>query len=95
MMLAMDNTPKPLKGAFRVVLDLKFKQPRLDAVLLEALRSQSENLALKNISRTAFKDLFDKGAIKIKGQRARPSSSLVAGLTYVDILGFGEKEVSK
>jgi hypothetical protein len=92
MMLAMDNIPNLPKGAFRVVLNLKYSQPRLDTVLLEALRAQSENLNLKNISRTAFKALFDKGAIKIKGQRARPSSSLVAGTTYVDILGFEIKK---
>lgn len=85
-----ENTPpeKP-KNAFRVTLTLTSPRPRLDQVLLEELRKQSQSLALKNISRTEFKELFKKKKIRIKGQNATPSSALARGTTYVDILGYG------
>ena len=86
--------PQPL-GSFRVVLQLKAPKPRLDTVLLEAVRQQRENLQLRVMSRGAFKKLFEKNRIKIKGQNARPSSSLASGITYVDILGFQVDEKSK
>ncbi len=76
------------KNHFRVTLVLNFKKPRLDQVLLEELRKQNRNLILRNISRTQFKELFQKRKIRIKGQIATPSSSLAAGTTYVDIQGF-------
>ena len=87
-----DHVPAPLKGAYRVTLELADAKRRLDAVLLEALRNQSAQLTLKNISRGAFKALFDQNRIKIKGQNAKPASALNKGTTYVDILGFGEEE---
>jgi hypothetical protein len=77
--------PQPPKS-FRVTLEVHTKNDRLDNILLAALRGQGENLDLQNISRTKFKELFMKGKIQIKGQNARPSSSINRGITYVDIL---------
>jgi hypothetical protein len=62
------------------------RQPRLDTHLLEALRGQEENGDLKRISRSQFKKLFDEKRVLIKGQPAKPSSSLAAGVTYVDVV---------
>jgi 23S rRNA-/tRNA-specific pseudouridylate synthase len=59
---------------------------------MEALRKQSRNLLLKNISRTEFKELFKAKKVRIKGQPATPSSALAEGTTYVDIMGFQEVE---
>ena len=78
---------RPDKSA-RIVIKLKRAEKRLDAVLLKALRDQNENLNLREISRTTFKDLFSSGKIVIKGQKARPSSALAVGTTYIDILGY-------
>lgn len=78
---------KPAKS-FRVTLNLESPESRMDNVLLTALREQDENQVLKNISRTALKDLFNEKKILIKGQRAKSNSSLAKGTTYVDILGF-------
>ena len=83
-----DNIPPKLKGAYRVTLELNSSQKRLDTVLLQALRDQSENINLKNISRMVFKDLFKEGKIIIKGQRAKTSSAVAKGTTYVDIIGY-------
>lgn len=79
--------PQPPRS-FRVILDLSRSEKRMDNVLLKALRDQNENIKLKEISRLAFKELFTNGKVFIKGQRAKPSSALVKGITYVDILGF-------
>ena len=79
--------PRPPKSA-RIVLTLNKSQKRLDNVLLQALRDQTEYPKLKLLSRSAFKELFNEGKIVIKGQRATPSSALAGGTTYVDILGF-------
>lgn len=79
--------PKPPKS-FRITIEINRSQERLDARLLAALREQKDNLNLKMISRTKFKELFNDGKIQIKGQRARPSSSVNRGITYVDILGY-------
>lgn len=79
--------PRPAKS-YRIVLEVFTKNDRLDNLLLNALRAQRENLDLQNISRTKFKALFDEGKIQIKGQKARPSSSINRGLTYIDILGY-------
>jgi hypothetical protein len=79
--------PKPPKS-FRIVLDLSRPEKRLDAVLLAAIKGQNENLTLREISRTDFKELFKNKKILIKGQPATPSSSLAKGITYVDILGY-------
>jgi hypothetical protein len=79
------NVPAPLPGAFRVKLVMNARQPRLDVHLLEALRG-SEHVTLQRISRTQFKRLFDEKKILIKGQPAKPSSSLAAGTTWVDVV---------
>lgn len=86
------HEPPPTPGAFRVKLVMNTRQPRLDVHLLEALRGQDENPDLKRISRTQFKKLFDEKKILIKGQPAKPSSSLNTGTTYVDLIfeGFNE-----
>jgi hypothetical protein len=81
-----DNTPSSIPNSIRITLNLPFGSPRLDQPLLEALRGQSQNTQLRDISRSEFKILFKKGKIKIKGQNATPSSSLAPGVTYVDIL---------
>ena len=83
-----DFIPKKPPNSFRVTLELNKTAPRLDNLLLAALKEQNENLELKQISRTQFKNLFINGKIEIKGQRAKPNSKVVGGTTYVDILGF-------
>ncbi len=83
-----DHIPPQAPDSFRVVLDLNSPQKQLDNMLLLALREQKDNIDLKNISRTDFKELFKNGQILIKGQRAKTSSSVARGLTYVDIIGY-------
>jgi hypothetical protein len=80
------NIPPLPANAFRITLNLNHSEDRLDVVLMEALKNQNENEQLKNISRSAFKNLFRDGKITIKGQNAKPSSSLAKGVTYVDII---------
>lgn len=82
------SVPEKPANSFRVTLNLDYPESRMDNVLLNALREQDENEALKNISRTALKDLFSNKRILIKGQRAKSNSALAKGTTYVDILGF-------
>jgi hypothetical protein len=84
----MDNIPEKPENSFRIVLHLEYPESRMDNVLLTALRGQDDNLELKNISRSALKDLFTSKKIVIKGQRAKSNSGLAKGSTYVDILGF-------
>jgi hypothetical protein len=84
----MDNIPEKPDNSFRIILNLDYPESRMDNTLLNALRNQSENLTLKNISRGALKELFSNKKILIKGQRAKSNSSLAKGITYVDILGF-------
>jgi hypothetical protein len=84
----MDNIPERPDNSFRIILNLDYPESRMDNILLNALRNQSENLSLKNISRAALKELFNNKKILIKGQRAKSNSSLAKGVTYVDILGF-------
>lgn len=79
--------PQPANST-RITLELEYPESRLDSVLLKTFRSQESNKKLKNITRVEFKKLFMDGKISIKGQRARPSSSIATGVTYVDILGF-------
>lgn len=81
-----DNVPQRPPNSTRITLVLERSESRLDTVLLAALREQDENTKLKAISRVAYKELFNNGKITIKGQRARPSSGVAAGTTYVDIL---------
>ncbi len=84
----MKNEPPKPANSFRITLNLSTSHSRMDSILLEALKNQTENLELKNISRSALKALFAEGKIQIKGQRAKPSSALAGGITYVDILGY-------
>ena len=81
-----DNIPPRPPKSTRIVLELNQSESRLDTILLAAIRSQDENPTLKAISRVDYKELFNNGKVMIKGQRARPSSGLAAGTTYVDIL---------
>jgi hypothetical protein len=83
-----DYTPARPANSFRVILVLNSSGQRLDTVLLTSLREQKQNLDLKNISRSVYKELFSTGKILIKGQRAKPSSTLAKGETFVDILGY-------
>jgi GMP synthase PP-ATPase subunit len=86
------HTPPPMEGAFRLKLVMNSRQKRLDVHLLEALRGQDDNESLKRISRSRFKKLFDDKKVLIKGQPAKPSSSLATGTTYVDIIWDGTNE---
>ena len=81
-----DFIPKQPPRSFRIALNLERHESRMDTVLLNALKIQKENLDLKNISRGKLKEYFINGQIEIKGQIARPSSSLAKGVTYVDVL---------
>ena len=83
-----DKIPPKPPNSFRIVLELNGAEKRLDNILLAAIKKQNENLDLREISRTQFKELFNAGKIQIKGQNARPSSAVAKGITYVDILGF-------
>jgi hypothetical protein len=84
--MAVEKVPPRPPNSTRIVIELNRSESRLDTVLLAALRAQDENPQLKAISRVAFKELFNNGKVMIKGQRARTSSGLAAGTTYVDIL---------
>ena len=83
-----DHVPVQPPNSFRIVLTMNRSGERIDAVLLRALREQNDNINLKHISRVPFKDLFQEGKILIKGQRAKTSSTLAHGTTYIDILGY-------
>jgi ribosomal 50S subunit-recycling heat shock protein len=83
-----DHVPPKPANSIRIVLELNKAEKRLDNVLLRAIKAQKENLSLREITRTAFKELFNEGKIRIKGQNARPSSAVAKGITYVDIIGF-------
>ncbi|MFP5458190.1 MAG: hypothetical protein ACLGG7_05595 [Bacteriovoracia bacterium] len=83
-----DSVPALVPNAFRIALTLEFPESRMDNTLLHALREQNENPKLKEISRAALKELFNEKKIMIKGQRAKSSSALAKGTTYVDILGY-------
>lgn len=82
------TTPAQPANSFRIALNLTHAESRMDNILLNALREQNDNEALKAMSRTLLKDLFAEKKIMIKGQRAKSSSSLATGTTYVDILGY-------
>jgi len=88
----MITPPEQPTNSFRIVLHLLGRH-RIDTVLLDELRKQERNAVLKNISRKKFKALFKEKRIQLKGQSAVPSSSLAAGTTYVDILGFQDHSV--
>jgi len=78
--------PEQPVNSFRVTLELTEPAPRLDIVLLEALKNQSENEALKLMSKTHLKKLFIEKNIFIKGQNAKAKSSINSGTTYIDII---------
>ncbi|CAN5574713.1 hypothetical protein BH10BDE1_BH10BDE1_32870 [soil metagenome] len=84
--MAAENVPPRPPNSTRIVIELNRSESRLDTLLLAALRAQDENPKLKAISRVDFKELFNNGKVMIKGQRARPSSGLASGTTYVDVL---------
>lgn len=84
----IDQIPPLPDNCFRLKIELNARAKRMDTLLLQLLKVQKENLDLRIISRKALKDLFINGRIQIKGQKARPSSALAKGITYVDILGF-------
>lgn len=81
-----NNIPVQPANSFRVTITLDYGADRLDGILLDALKRQTESEKYKNISRSALKTLFIDGKVTIKGQRAKPSSSLAKGVTYIDIL---------
>jgi hypothetical protein len=82
--------PEQPQNSYRITLELLSREPRLDSVLMRAMRAQgSKNLNLMNITRTQFKQLFKDKKILIKNQPACASSAISSGTTYVDILGFG------
>lgn len=83
-----ENIPAQPGNSFRIELVLDYPEDRMDNILLNALKQQDANLSLKNISRSALKNLFNEKKIMIKGQRAKSNSSLAKGTTYVDILGY-------
>jgi hypothetical protein len=78
--------PEQPENSFRITLDLESPEPRLDLVLLDALKKQSENETLSQISKKALKDLFVNKKVLIKGQSAKAKSSINNGTTYIDIL---------
>ena len=80
------QTPEVPENSFRITLELKNKETRLDLVLLDALVKQDENEDFKSISKTQFKKLFTDKRVLIKGQSAKAKSSVNSGITYVDIL---------
>jgi hypothetical protein len=83
----MNSTiPAQPANSTRITLNLENPESRMDNVLLNAMREQDENEKLKAISRTQLKEMFLNKRILIKGQRAKSSSSLARGITYVDIL---------
>jgi hypothetical protein len=83
----MNSTiPAQPANSTRITLNLENPESRMDNVLLNAMREQDENEKLKSVSRTQLKELFLNKRILIKGQRAKSSSALARGITYVDIL---------
>ena len=80
------KAPATLDNSFRVTLELEEREPRLDNILFNALKTQDENEELKNLSKIKFKQLFVDKKILIKGQSAKPKSQINSGTTCVDIL---------
>ncbi len=80
------KTPEQPKNSFRVTLELETPQQRLDIILMDALKKQSENETLSLISKTQLKKLFTDKKVLIKGQSARAKSPINSGITYIDIL---------
>lgn len=78
--------PEQPENSFRITLELEVAEPRLDTVLLDALQNQTENEEMKKMSKRLMKKLFTEKKILIKGQSARPKSTVNSGITYIDIL---------
>ncbi|MCO4755293.1 MAG: hypothetical protein KC478_12480 [Bacteriovoracaceae bacterium] len=78
--------PEQPENSFRVTVELEAPQPRLDVVLMNALKEQDENEALQLISKAHLKRLFTEKKVLIKGQNAKPKSTINSGTTYIDIL---------
>lgn len=78
--------PEQPENSFRITLDLKTPEDRLDIVLISAIKQQDENETLKNISKAHLKRLFSEKKVLIKGQSAKAKSSVNSGITYIDIL---------
>jgi uncharacterized FlgJ-related protein len=78
--------PTQPENSFRVTLELETPETRLDIVLIEALKKQSENETLSLISKAQLKKLFTEKKVLIKGQNAKPKSPINSGITYIDIL---------
>lgn len=84
--MTTDKVPAQPTNSFRIIIELNSRVSRMDTTLLNALKEQKENTEMRNISRQGLKNLFLDGKVHIKGQRAKPSSALAKGTTYVDIL---------
>ena len=80
------KTPEQPENSFRITLELDTPQERLDLTLLEALKNQTENESLNKMSKTLLKKFFINKKILIKGQTAKPKSTVNSGTTFVDIL---------
>jgi len=78
--------PQRPENSFRVTLELKNSEPRLDSILMSYLQQQDENEELKNMTKSHLKRLFAEKKIMIKGQNSKASSPINAGTTYIDIL---------
>lgn len=82
----MENVPPVPENSFRIILKQISSGDRLDSALMKALRDQDEDPTFKTITRAQFKDLFHQKKVLIKGQPAKPASTLSSGTTYIDIL---------
>lgn len=80
------KTPEQPENSFRVTLELEAPEPRLDKILLDALKAQKENEELNLISKAHLKRLFTEKKVLIKGQNAKAKSPIHTGITYIDIL---------
>jgi hypothetical protein len=78
--------PEQPENSFRVTLELEASADRLDLLLMDALRAQTENEQMNQISKLHMKRLFTEKKVLIKGQSAKAKSSVNAGTTYVDVL---------
>lgn len=78
--------PTQPENSFRVTLELKAPEARLDVILHDALKSQSGNEEFQTISKAHLKRLFTEKKVLIKGQNAKPKSPVNTGVTYIDIL---------
>ena len=87
----MNHIPPAPENSYRITLEITSRAPRMDSVLIQALRNQNDIPELKTLSREQFKKLFKEKRVLIKDQIAHPSSGLAKGITYVDILGYSKQ----